>query len=345
MRNVILLLPAILFVGAAASQITITGDDMPQPDVTYPLVNAAILDLSLGEISGANATWDASDLTALMDAPLTPVDINDASISAALVFNSPFNSAYQCDFYLPTELPDFGVDLGIPLEGFNNFYQTGGDAYAIAGVGLSAMGFDLPVTYDDIDEIIPLPLEYGETLSSTAAFQLDLTGIFTYGLSQSREVEVDGWGTLILPSGSYEVLRTRTELTATDDIFIEQLGEPLSIDREQVTYQWWGAGMGFPLLEITEIFGLPLTATFQDLGESSDVVNAPAANFFTPFPNPVQHGQQLQWEAPIGWTFIDGAGRAVASGQSNAFTVPNDVPAGVYTLRTADGMTARIVVR
>ena len=246
MRNVILLLPAILFVGAAASQITITGDDMPQPDVTYPLVNAAILDLSLGEISGANATWDASDLTALMDAPLTPVDINDASISAALVFNSPFNSAYQCDFYLPTELPDFGVDLGIPLEGFNNFYQTDGDAYAIAGVGLSAMGFDLPVTYDDIDEIIPLPLEYGETLSSTAAFQLDLTGIFTYGLSQSREVEVDGWGTLILPSGSYEVLRTRTELTATDDIFIEQLGEPFSIDREQATYQWWGAGMGFP---------------------------------------------------------------------------------------------------
>ena len=52
MRNVILLIPAMLFVEAAASQITITGDDMPQPDVTYPLVNAAILDLSLGEISG-----------------------------------------------------------------------------------------------------------------------------------------------------------------------------------------------------------------------------------------------------------------------------------------------------
>ena len=158
MRNVILLLPAILFVGAAARQITITGDDMPQPDVTYPLVNAAILDLSLGEISGANATWDASDLTALMDAPLTPVDINDASISAALVFNSPFNSAYQCDFYLPTELPDFGVDLGIPLEGFNNFYQTDGDAYAIAGVGLSAMGLICPSPTMTSMKSFPSPL-------------------------------------------------------------------------------------------------------------------------------------------------------------------------------------------
>ena len=82
-------------------------------------------------------------------------------------------------------------------------------------------------------------------------------------MDQEREVEVDGWGTLILPSGSYEVLRTRTYLTATDDVFIEQLGEPFTIDREQVTYQWWGAGMGFPLLEITEVFGLPLTATYQ----------------------------------------------------------------------------------
>ena len=345
MRNVVLLLSALAFMPAVFGQITITGSDMPQPDVTYPLVNAAITDISLGEISGANATWDASDLIALMEAPLTPVDINDASISAALVFNSPFNSTYQCDFFLPTEFPDLGADLGIPLDGFNNFYQTDGDAYAIAGIGLSAMGFDLPVTYDDIDEILPLPLEYGATMSSTGAFELDITGVLTYGLTQSREVEVDGWGTLILPSGSYEVLRTRTELAATDDVFIEQLGEPFTIDREQVTYQWWGAGMGFPLLEITEIFGLPLTATFQDLSESSNVADAEASGAFTPFPNPIQHGQQLRWETPTAWILLDGAGRTVSSGQSNSLTILDDAPAGVYTLRTEDGKTARIVVQ
>ena len=345
MRNVVLLISASAFMPAVFGQITITGSDMPQPDVTYPLVNAAITDISLGEISGADATWDASDLIALMEAPLTPVDINDASISAALVFNSPFNSTYQCDFFLPTEFPDLGADLGIPLDGFNNFYQTDGDAYAIAGIGLSAMGFDLPVTYDDIDEILPLPLEYGATMSSTGAFELDITGVLTYGLTQSREVEVDGWGTLILPSGSYEVLRTRTELAATDDVFIEQLGEPFTIDREQVTYQWWGAGMGFPLLEITEIFGLPLTATFQDLGESSNVGEVEASGTFTPFPNPIHHGQQLRWETPSAWILLDGAGRTVSSGQSNSLTILDDAPAGVYTLRTEDAKTARIVVQ
>jgi hypothetical protein len=345
MRNVTLLLPSLCLFISAFGQITITGDDMPQPDVTYPLVNAAITDISLGELNGADATWDASDLIPLMEAPLTPVDIDDASISAALVFNSPFNSTYQCDFFLPTEFPDLGVDLGIPLDGFNNFYQTNGDAYAIAGIGLSAMGFDLPVTYDDIDEMIPLPLEYGETMSSTAAFELDVTGVLTYGLTQSRDVEVDGWGTLVLPSGSYEVLRTRTELVATDDVFIEQLGEPFTIDREQVTYQWWGAGMGFPLLEITEIFGLPLTATFQDLGESSNVSEANKAEAFTPFPNPIRQGQLLQWTKQSAWTLFDGTGRAVLSGRSKALTVSDDASPGVYTLRTAEGQSARIVVQ
>ncbi|MBN31772.1 MAG: hypothetical protein CL845_07270 [Crocinitomicaceae bacterium] len=345
MRIAILLLSALFAIGDTCCQITITGDDMPQPNVTYPMVNAVMTDMNLSEISGANVVWDASDLMALMEVPRTPVDINNASISAALVFNSPFNSAYQCDFFLPTGLPDLGADLGIPIDGFNNFYQTQGDAYAIAGIGLSAMGFDLPVTYDDIDEILPLPMAYGETMSSTATFELDLTGIFTYALTQSREVEADGWGTLILPTGSYDVLRTRTELTATDDVLIAQIGEPFTIDREQVTFQWWGAGMGFPLLEITEVFGLPLTVTFQDLGESNNVADCSLSGGFRPFPNPVQRGQKIQWTTPTQWSLTDGSGRTLASSQSNTMTIPIDIGSGLYILRTDEGKIARILVQ
>ncbi len=345
MRRILPFLFACICTAPAFSQITITSDDLPQPDVTYPLVTAAITDMSLGEQTGADVTWDASDLIPLTDAPLTPADISDASISAALVFNSPFNSTYQCDFFLPTEFPDLGMDFGIPLDGFNNFYQTDGDAYAIAGVGLSAMGFDLPVTYDDIDEIIPLPMEYGATLTSTAAFQLDLTGILSYGLDQEREVEVDGWGTLILPSGSYDVLRTRTYLTATDDVFIEQLGEPFSIDREQVTYQWWGTDMGFPLLEITEIFGLPLTATYQDLTSSNGVSTLTEQAALLPFPNPVNRGESVQWNESLVWELYDGTGRLVLAGQSSGFVVPTQLVPGAYALRVRGGSAVQVLVR
>lgn len=324
---------------SAQAQITLSGNDMPQGDVTYPIANATILDLTLTEITGENAVWDASNLISLGPAPLTPSDISQASFSAAFVFNSPFNSAYQCDFFLPTEFPDLGMDLGIPLDGFNNFYQTDGNFYAIAGIGLSASGFDLPVTYDDIDEILPLPLQFGDEMNSTAAFELDLTGILSYGLVQERFVVADGWGTLMLPSGSYEVLRTRTDLTATDDIYIEQLGQPFTIDREQVTYQWWGQGMGFPLLEITEIAGLPLLSTFQDLSEpSNSVSHLGQPQEITAYPNPIRAGETLRLsminarETSNLWRIFNEQGQNVAEGNSTSFMIPDAFPSGTYFL-------------
>ena len=334
----------------AEAQITITGNDLPQGGVTYPLANATILDFGITDIIGENALWDAGDLIVLGPAPITPSDISQASFSAAFVFNSPFNSTYQCDFFLPTEFPDLGIDLGIPLDGFNNFYQTDGNFYAIAGIGLSASGFDLPVTYDDIDEILPLPMEYGDEMTSTGAFDLDLTGILSYGLVQERSVVVDGWGTLILPSGSFDVLRTRTDLTATDDIYIEQLGQPFTIDREQVTYQWWGQGMGFPLLEITEIAGVPLLSTFQDFSEPSNSISQlEQSNPWTAYPNPIRAGETLQIGkfsagAPsMTWKIFNVQGQCVAEGDTPSFAIPEALSPGSYYLSQGDH-SAQLVI-
>lgn len=335
----------LLAVSVLHAQITLTSADMPQPGITYPLVNAAILDLSLGEQSGEGVTWDASDLVPIADAPLTPVSMSEASVTAALVFNSPFNSTYQCDFFLPTEFPDLGVDLGIPLDGFNNFYQTDGNAYAIAGIGLSASGFDLPVTYDDKDEIIPLPLEYGSEMTSTAAFSLDLTGILSYGLVQERQVVVDGWGTLILPSGSYEVLRTRTDLAATDDVFIEQLGDPFTIDREQTTYQWWGVGTGFPLLEITEIVGLSVIGSYQDFTQNNGIT---AADLHTQhpaiYPNPAYSGEEIQFGQTVSWSLFDSKGSEIIAGRGSSLSLPGWITSGMYIVRLGD-QTQPLIIR
>ncbi|MDA0913226.1 MAG: T9SS type A sorting domain-containing protein [Bacteroidetes bacterium] len=315
-----------------SGQITINSEDMPQPGVTYNIMNATILDLSLGDQSGENVVWDASDIISVSEAPLSPVSMSEASLSAAFAFNSPFNPAYQCDFFLPTEFPDLGVDLGIPLDGFNNFYQTDGDHYTIAGIGLSAAGFDLPVPYDDIDEILPLPLQFGDEMTSSAAFELELAGILSYGLVQERQVTVDGWGTLILPDGAYEVLRTRTELVATDDVFIEQLGEPFTIDREQITYQWWAKEKGYPLLEITEVAGLPLLATFQDFSSSNGFQSISVSDV-QPFPNPAKPGQYVTFNKLSEWEVLDGSGREIWRGKAKGFNVPASLNPGMYFIR------------
>ena len=334
-----------LFASPAHLQITLESTDLPQGGVSYPLVNTLVMDFGLLDTDGANAVWDASSLTSLGDAPVTPSPMSDASITATLAFNSPFNSSYQCDFFLPTEFPDLGIDLGIPLDGFNSFYQTDASHYAIAGIGLSSSGFDLPVTYSDIDEFFPLPFSYGETFSSSGAFTLDLTGILGYWLNQTREVTADGWGTLILPSGSYDVLRVKTELVATDSILIEQLGEPFAIDRVQTIYQWWGEDMGFPLLEITTTLGIPTISTYQDLQAPSSVHDALAAAGAA-FPNPVRSGQNLQWNGSpnANWVAFDLNGKQVASGNENCWTVPASMPAGSYLI-SRDGQTEQLVIQ
>ena len=335
LRHATLLFATLGLCFSAKAQISIGSADLPQSGVTYDVVNTAVTDFNLTAIDGANATWDASGLIALGDAPISPVDINDASITAALVFNSPFNSAYQCDYYLPTVFPDLGVELPIPLDGFNNFYQTDGGHFAIAGIGLSASGFDLPVAYEDIDEFFPIPFSFEQSFESSAAFDLNLEGILSYGLDQTRAVTADAWGTLILPGGSFEVLRTRTQLNATDDIYIEQLGEPFELERDQVIYQWWGAGTGVPLLEITEIFGAPALATFQNIGGSNEITSFESAEFSI-HPNPITSGQVLMiGSAPQSYSIHDAQGKKISSGKSSRVEVPSHWSKGNYTVVVA----------
>ncbi|MBV42980.1 MAG: hypothetical protein CL834_08095 [Crocinitomicaceae bacterium] len=343
-RNVMILVFALGSGLESKAQIVIDSNDLPQAGITYDVVNTAITDFNLVDISGPDVTWDASSLIALGDAPIEPVDINNASITAALVFNSPFNSTYQCDYYLPTVFPDLGIEIPIPLEGFNNFYQTSGDHYAIAGVGLSASGFDLPVTYDDIDEFFPIPFSFEESFESTAAFELNLEGILSYALDQTRSVTADAWGTLILPGGSFSVLRTRTELNAIDDISIAQLGEPFTIERDQVIYQWWGTGTGVPLLEITEIMGIPALATFQNISGSSGLmpVEPSAMNIY---PNPVRAGGTLNLGSKMhSYSIFNIQGNKIKDGKSSSIDIPSNWSTGNYKI-LIDGKLERFVIQ
>ncbi|HAD20621.1 MAG TPA: hypothetical protein DCF87_00745, partial [Opitutae bacterium] len=325
-------------------QITIESSDLPQGGTTYPLVNTLFMELDLLDIEGSDVIWDASNLIPLNDSPVTPSPISDASITAALVFNSPFNSTYQCEFFLPTEFPDLGIDLGIPLDGFNSFYQTDDNHYAIAGIGLSSAGFDLPVTYDDIDEIFPLPITFGETFSSSGSFSLDLEGILGYWLNQTRDVVADGWGTLILPSGSFEALRIKTNLVANDSIAIDQLGEPFAIERVQTIYQWWAKDMGLPLLEVTTTLGVPTFSTFYNADAPSSV-GSENTSLTLISPNPARLGSPIQWggteQSP--WTLTNMQGQFVATGMENSWTIPESYEAGTY-LFMRDGVTQRLII-
>ncbi|MGA1374432.1 MAG: T9SS type A sorting domain-containing protein [Flavobacteriales bacterium] len=341
------LLVALLMPVSAWAQPVLTSADMAVGGTTYPFVNTAVTDAEAVAVAGPNVTWDFSNLTPGMDAPVTPSPISAASFTAQLVFNSPFNRAYKSSYLLPTELPDFG-DLGlpIPLDGFNSFYKTSGNAYAICGIGLSASGFDLPVEYSDVDELLPLPCSFGSTLSSTGAFDLQIEGVFGYSSTLSRDIEADGWGTLLLPDGAHTVLRVRTQISGTDVFDIPQIGFPIEVPRSETIYQWWGDNQGFPLLEVTTLFGFPVTARYQVIPPANAVAECLSTPAILLVPNPVTSGADcLLMGIPhdAEWSLLETTGRTITSGRGT--TLPtSSLASGVYVLRSAT-YTTRLVIR
>jgi hypothetical protein len=211
---------------------------------------------------------------------------------------------------------------------------------------LSSSGFDLPVEYSDVDELLPLPCSYGSTLASTGAFDLQIEGVFGYSSTLSREIEADGWGTLVLPDGPHEVLRVRTQISGTDVFDIPQVGFPIEIPRSETIYQWWGDNHGFPLLEVTTLFGFPVTARYQALPPANGVDEATTTPAFLLAPNPVASGADCRLiGAPHDavWTLLEGTGRTIATGRGT--TVPTSgLAAGIYVLRSGAYAT-RLVIR
>ncbi len=328
-------------------QITLTSSDLPQPGVVYPLVDIAPPVLADLEIAGPNAVWDFSAVIDLNDAPQTPQPMSSASATALFVFNNPFNSSYQCDFFLPTELPDVGFDLSgiIPVDGFSNFYKTDGDAYTIAGLALGAAGFDVPVPYTDRDELFPLPLSAEMTYSSTNALAMDIPETFGYWSDGTRDVVVDGWGTLVLPDGEHDVLRVRTEIFAHDSIYIPQIGTPFAFDRTQVVYQWWGQGHGFPLLEVTSLFGVPATSRYLNLSVEPSSVTETSSRQLTAYPNPAQCSAPVRIDAPQGAVveWFDARGQLTSSHLFQGLTVEAPGRPGIYVLRCGQSATRFVV--
>lgn len=329
---------------AALAQIVITNADMPQPGVTYPVENA-VLAFADYAASGENITWDMSGITSLGEAPVAPVAMSEASITANVAFNNPFNAGYQCDYFLPTDLPALpdGIGLDIPLDGFNSFYQTSGEYFGIAGIGLSSSGFDLPVQYDDIDEWFPLPFAYGESFNGSGAFDLDIPELFGYEVELTRSVIADAWGTLILPDGAHEVLRIRTELEATDAFTIPQIGtDPIALDRSQVIYSWYGAESGLPLLEVTETFGIATTVTYQNLvAPPNGIAESASLSGDIVAPNPSSVGTFVSWETQQDWTLYSTGGEVLTSGNSRGLAWPHP---GTYILRFDNGRAQRLII-
>ena len=343
---------------SASAQITVEDTDLPQGDTEYTFQNVAPDFLADFESSGPGWIWDFTEL-AVVDSAVTLVeDISQASFTAQFVFNG-FDPEYQADhFYTFLNIPDFGDlggDVGIPvqLDEVVGYHQIAGGTYNQVGLGMSLSGLELPIPFEDVDEVHPVPLTVDATLESTAAYEVVVPATLTYVVDQTRFSEVDGYGTLLLPDGtSHEVLRLKSTVSSEDSVYVDLAEQGFAFERETVTYLWLGDG-GMPWMEVTTTLGIPSVVRYQGtvLAEedtSSTDGLAALQSEMRLMPNPAQRGDVVTLGRdgqPVNWTLWNMQGACVLRGRSANLNTA-ELDAGVYFVRDERrGASRRLVVQ
>lgn len=269
------------------SQTTINSNNFPSDGDEYIYSNANTNGLDVLS-TGANTTWDYSNLTS----------INYDTSSYVAVTSTPFTYQFYFNNILlyPNHKADYGI-RGIEINAFNqvtisdvyNFHKKNNSSLEMVGFGANINGIPASIKYDTIDQLYPLPLTFGTSDSTSAYYLLDVPSLGTYGQHIQRKVEVDGWGDLTTPYQNYQqCLRVKTTLYQRDTLKAEQ---PFSLPGVafnrpiQTVYEWFTNGIGAPVLSITQQGNTISNAKYIDANTSN--ITQHVENFnLNVFPNP-----------------------------------------------------------
>jgi len=100
------------------------------------------------------------------------------------------------------------------LKGFNfyNYYQANTDSMSLLGVVAAGNGqeIDFLTTFSKPEDVIRFPLSFQDNYSYTSKFTAGIPGSITFDGEREGTVEVDGYGTISTPFGTYtNVLRVK----------------------------------------------------------------------------------------------------------------------------------------
>lgn len=259
----------VLLVGGLTSQVTIGPGDMPEAGDFFHFTTSAGVPIGVDPAeTGEGMTWDYSTLTP----QLNDVDTFLAVSQTPFLYQFYFNNGFLYpDHHADHARKESDLDLGlVTITNMYSYFKNDEIGMRNVGFGANINGIPSSVRNIPVDMIYEFPLEYGDAHTSSSASEVEIPGLGFYSQTQERDVEVEGWGTVILPDTSFEALKIRMILNGSDSVYIEALGTGFAFPRlEQTVYQWLSPGEIEPVLEVTETLGVGALVRYRYTAPSS----------------------------------------------------------------------------
>jgi hypothetical protein len=299
------------------AQITIGQNDFANANDTDRVSMAVIPNGLNYQATGADTTWDYSFLqwnTQQVDKLLNPFNTN--TLYALYFANVGFNSN-RSNIASQGTL-NFSLASILTLNNVYNFFYKNSSSYVQQGMGISIDGIPTNISFTDKDVLYKFPVNYGDTtFTSNSKFSIALPQVGGVAHIQTRTNQVDGWGNLTTPFGTFPVLRMVTQIVSSDSVYIDTLHYGLKIPLPEVReYKWIGNGQKEPLLQVnTSVvlgFETITSIVYRDSVRNRPVPPpvdtfgvgiAPLSNadlVFNVYPNPASNNFQVNYPAGQG---------------------------------------------
>jgi hypothetical protein len=241
MKTIVLAFAVCLGFSPAFAQITIDQNDMPSAGDSMHMSYAAGVGSIDHTLTGPNYFWDFSSLTPIAQ------HMYRFPVPTAIPFN--FLSTLAFENPSPDSLPVIG---GIPSN-FTDYFKVGSSGYRQNGMTfqfLTLTTFQIPVVFTANDYVYRFPLDYGNMDTSDAAYAINFPPLPYIGQTIHRENNVDGWGTIATPYGTFMALRMVSVIQRIDTISLDSVSG-FTIQRPlEIEYKWLVNGIKVPVLEI-----------------------------------------------------------------------------------------------
>ena len=274
---------------ALLGQIVIDKGDMPVKNDTVRISTGLNIELIDVSETGENITWDYSGLIPFRQKLDTFVSPGETP--AGLLFSLISDFASRTGGNLPFP--------GFEISNMYQYYKSDNDAYKVKGFSVSLQGFPVPAPFSNPDILYKFPLTYGSSDSSHSGVEINVPETGFVKVDRHRKNYVDGWGTLITPYGTFEVIRVKSEVSEYDSVYIDSQEMGIGVPYSYTEYKWLGKYQKVPLLTVRDIVG-GLVVEYVDsvrnvlnINEKQQVVNS--VNFY---PNPVNKKAVLEFELP-----------------------------------------------